>query len=109
MSFFSKIFVSNKKKPSLTEDPITELFIKIAIPSSVGTIFQTLYNVVDTFFAGKISAEALSGIAQTFPVFFIIIAMGVGLSIGITALIANAMGEKEERKLGKKKMMKRMV
>ena len=98
MSFFSKIFVSDKKKPSLTEDPITELFIKIAIPSSVGTIFQTLYNVVDTFFAGKISADALAAIAQTFPVFFIIIAMGVGLSIGITALIANAIGEKEEEK-----------
>ena len=98
MSFFSKIFVSDKKKPSLTEDPITELFIKIAIPSSVGTIFQTLYNVVDTFFAGKISADALAAIAQTFPVFFIIIAMGVGLSIGITALISNAMGEKEEEK-----------
>ena len=98
MSFFSKFFVSDKKKPSLTEDPITELFIKIAIPSSVGTIFQTLYNVVDTFFAGKISADALAAIAQTFPVFFIIIAMGVGLSIGITALIANAIGEKEERK-----------
>ena len=98
MTFFSKIFTLNKKKPSLTEDPITELFIKIAIPSSVGTIFQTLYNVVDTFFAGKISAEALSAIAQTFPVFFIIIAMGVGLSIGITALIANAIGEKNDKK-----------
>ena len=97
MSFFSKIFNSNKQKPSLTNDSITELFIRIAIPSSVGTIFQTLYNVVDTYFAGKISAEALSAIAQTFPVFFIIIAMGVGLSIGITALIANAIGEKNDK------------
>ena len=97
MSFFSKIFNSNKQKPSLTNDSITELFIRIAIPSSVGTIFQTLYNVVDTYFAGKISAEALPAIAQTFPVFFIIIAMGVGLSIGITALIANAIGEKNDK------------
>ena len=97
MSFFSKIFNSNKQKPSLTNDSITELFIRIAIPSSVGTIFQTLYNVVDTYFAGKISPEALSAIAQTFPVFFIIIAMGVGLSIGITALIANAIGEKNDK------------
>ncbi|PPR53455.1 MAG: hypothetical protein CFH16_01008, partial [Alphaproteobacteria bacterium MarineAlpha5_Bin6] len=60
-------------------------------------IFQTLYNIVDTYFAGKISAEALSAIAQTFPVFFIIIAMGVGISIGITALIANALGEKKDK------------
>ncbi len=98
MSILSRYFSKNKKNPSLTKDPIAELFIRIAIPSSVGTVFQTLYNVVDTFFAGKISPEALAAIAQTFPVFFIIIAMGVGLSIGTTALIANAIGAKEESK-----------
>tara|TARA_Y100000590_G_scaffold246122_1_gene276523 strand:+ start:1016 stop:2410 length:1395 start_codon:yes stop_codon:yes gene_type:complete len=98
MSLFTKYFTKNKKNPSLTKDPIIELFIKIAIPSSVGTVFQTLYNVVDTYFAGKISAEALAAIAQTFPVFFIIIAMGVGLSIGTTALISNAIGANEEKK-----------
>ena len=97
MNFLKKYFSSKPSKLSLTEDPIVQLFIRIAIPSSVGTIFQTLYNIVDTYFAGKISAEALSAIAQTFPVFFIIIAMGVGISIGITALIANALGEKKDK------------
>ena len=77
---------------SLTKDPIKKLFIDIAIPSSVGTIFQTLYNIVDTFFAGKISAESLAAIAQTFPIYFIIIALGVGISIGTTSLIANSIG-----------------
>ena len=81
---------------SLTKDPIKKLFIEIAIPSSIGTIFQTLYNIVDTFFAGKISAKALAAIAQTFPVYFIIIALGVGISIGTTSLIANAIGEKKD-------------
>ncbi|MDC0057351.1 MATE family efflux transporter [Alphaproteobacteria bacterium] len=89
---------TSKEKPNLIEDPIMQLFIKIAVPSSVGTIFMTLYNVVDTFFAGKISAEALAALAQTFPVYFIIIALGVGLSIGTTSLIANAIGEKEDTK-----------
>ena len=42
------------QKLSLTQDSIENLFLKIAIPSSVGTIFQTLYNLVDTYFAGKI-------------------------------------------------------
>ena len=83
---------------SLINDPISKLFIKIAIPSSIGTIFQTLYNIVDTFFAGKISAEALAAIAQTFPVYFIIIALGVGISIGTTSLIANSIGEENNNK-----------
>ena len=87
-----------KSSLNLTKDPINFLFVKIAIPSSVGTVFMTLYNVVDTYFAGKISAEALAAIAQTFPVYFIIIALGVGLSIGTTSLIANALGEKNKKK-----------
>ena len=87
-----------KNKPNLIEDPISQLFIKIAVPSSIGTVFMTLYNVVDTYFAGKISPEALAALAQTFPVYFIIIAIGVGLSIGTTSLIANALGEKEIEK-----------
>ena len=67
-----KIFLSNKEKPDLTKDPISQLFIRIAIPSSVGTVFQTLYNIVDTYFAGKISAEALSFLAiKVFYVWFI--------------------------------------
>ena len=88
----------SKKPLSLIKDPIWELFLRIAVPSSIGTVFMTLYNIVDTFFAGKISAKALSALAQTFPVYFIIIALGVGLSIGTTSLIANSIGKKEERK-----------
>jgi len=48
---------------SLTKDSIPSLIKKIAIPASVGTFFQTMFNIVDTFFAGKISPEALSALA----------------------------------------------
>lgn len=85
-------------KINIIEDKIIYLFVKVAIPSSVGTVFMTLYNVVDTFFAGKISPNALAALAQTFPVYFIIIALGVGLSIGTTSLMANALGEKNNKK-----------
>jgi len=44
---------------SLTKDPIPSLIKKIAIPASVGTFFQTMFNIVDTFFAGKIYKEEL--------------------------------------------------
>ena len=98
MSFFKYFKKKNNKPIYLNEDPIGQLFIKIAVPSSIGTIFMTLYNIVDTYFAGKISAVALAALAQTFPVYFIIIALGVGLSIGTTSLIANSIGEKNEKK-----------
>ena len=91
-----------KSQINLKNDGIYSLFIKIAIPSSIGTIFQNLYSVVDSIFAGQmISDSALAAIGQIFPIYFIIIALGVGLSIGTTSLIANSIGENNLENSGK--------
>ena len=78
---------------NLTRDPLTSLIKKIAVPASVGTLFQTLFNIVDTYFAGKISPEALSALTKSFPIYFIIIAASVGVTVAGTSLIANSIGE----------------
>jgi len=91
-----------KSQINLKNDGIYSLFIKIAIPSSIGTIFQNLYSVIDSIFAGQmISESALAAIGQIFPIYFIIIALGVGLSIGTTSLIANSIGENNLENSGK--------
>jgi putative MATE family efflux protein len=72
--------------------PIPRLIRKVAIPASVGYFFNTMYNVVDTYFGGLISTETLAALSLSLPVYFIIIAMGTGVSTGSTALIANAIG-----------------
>ena len=84
---------------SLTKDPIPSLIKKIAIPASVGTFFQTMFNIVDTFFAGKISPEALSALARSFPIYFIIIAACVGVTVGGTSLVANSIGENNKENI----------
>ena len=88
------------KKAPLTEGPLPRHILKIALPMSIGFLFNTMYNVVDSFYAGKISTEALAAMALSFPVFFIIIAMSEGISRGATALIANAIGEGNREKEG---------
>ena len=82
----------------LTKDKISILIRQIAIPSSIGTLFQTLYNIVDVKFAGLISPDAITAIAKSFPIYFIIIGFTAGLSIGVTALISNALGKNDEKK-----------
>ena len=58
-----------KKINLLTED-IFKLFWKIALPSSIGTIFQNLYALVDAVYAGRMISEiALAAIGQTFPIY----------------------------------------
>lgn len=67
---------------------------------SIGFFFNTMYNVVDSFYAGKISTEALAALALSFPVYFIIIAVSEGIARGSTALIANAIGANDQEKEG---------
>ncbi len=84
---------------NLTKDPIPNLIKRIAIPASIGTFFQTMFNIVDVYFAGKISPEALSALAKSFPIYFIIIAACVGVTVGGTSLIANSIGEGNKEKV----------
>ena len=84
---------------NLIKDSISSLLKKIAIPASVATLFQTLFNIVDTYFAGKISSDALSALAKSFPIYFILIAASVGVTVGGTSLIANSIGEKNRENI----------
>ena len=87
-----------EQKLNFTKDKIPYLLKKIAIPAATGTLFQSLYTLVDTFYAGKISANALVALSKAFPISFIIISFGVGILAGTTSLIANALGEKKQSK-----------
>ena len=86
------------KSTSLTEGAIPRHIRNIALPMSIGFFFNTMYNVVDSFNAGRVSTSALAALALSFPVFFIIIAIAEGIARGSAALIANAIGAKDEEK-----------
>ena len=98
-SIYSKKNLNRKYKLSksinLTKDPIWSLLKNVTIPASVGSLFQTFYNLVDTLFAGRISAEAISAIAKSFPIYFTIIAVGVGIGAATNACIGNLIGQKK--------------
>ena len=84
---------------NLLKDNIPDLVKKLAIPASVGTLFQTFYNIVDTYFAGKISPEALAALSKSFPIYFIIIATSIGVSVAGTSLIGNSIGENNKKNI----------
>lgn len=78
----------------LTKGSIYRLIRSIWIPASTGLVFNTLYNFVDTYFAGQqVGTEALAGITIAFPIYFILIAVSSGIGTGLTALAAIALGK----------------
>lgn len=88
-----------KKNELLTKD-IKTLIKQIAIPSSIGMFFNTMYNVIDTFYVGMISTVAITALSYSFMVFFMILSISFGLSSAITAHVGNSLG-KHKHKLAK--------
>jgi putative MATE family efflux protein len=82
-----------KRIEEYIKNPKKALFT-LSIPLIIGMIVQTLYNVIDTAFVGRIGADALASITFSFPLFFILIALNAGIGSGMTSRIARYLGEK---------------
>lgn len=59
-----------RKNQKLITDDIPSLIKQLAIPASTGMFFNTMYNVVDTFYAGLISTQAIAALSLSFMIFF---------------------------------------
>lgn len=79
----------------LTAGPIHGHFRRLAIPAAIGMLFSTLYNIVDTFYAGYFGTQAQAGLAVGFQAFFVLVAVGFGLGSAMSALVGNAKGRKD--------------
>lgn len=82
----------------ITRDPIPSLIRRIAVPARLGFFFNTMFNVVDTYYAGQLSTDSLAALSLSFPIFFILMSVAIGIQSGGSALIANALGEGNARR-----------
>ena len=81
----------------LTIGPIRDHFRRLAVPAAIGMLFSTLYNIVDTFYAGYFGTQAQAGLAIGFQAFFVLVSVGFGLGAAMSALVGNAKGRKDVR------------
>src|ERR1700741_3246312 len=82
---------------TLTEGSILGALVRISIPIVLANILQVAYQLTDMYWVGKLSAEASAAVALSFPITFLMVAIGSGLAIAGSVLIAQYMGRGEER------------
>ncbi|MGM0420663.1 MAG: MATE family efflux transporter [Bacillota bacterium] len=85
-----------KKSERLGTEDIVPLLLKLSIPSIIGMSVQSMYNVIDSIYIGRVSREALAAISLAFPIQLILIAIAVGTGVGTSSLISRKLGEKSE-------------
>ncbi len=67
----------------------------MAAPMMAGMTVHTLYMIADTAFIGTLGTEALAAATFVGPVFFLMVALTMGLSTAVTALVAQAVGRQD--------------
>ncbi len=80
----------------LTKGSISRHLIAMALPMAAGMIFQTLYFFVDLYFVAQLGDAAVAGVSTAGNAMFIIMAMTQVLGVGTVALIAHAVGRKDQ-------------
>ncbi|OJF77357.1 MAG: hypothetical protein BKP49_02520 [Treponema sp. CETP13] len=81
----------------MTQGSLATHLVRLGVPTTIGLFFNTFYNLVDTFWVGKLSTDALAALSLNFPVYMLVMSMGIGFSAASGALIANALGAKRVR------------
>ena len=81
---------------SLTSGGIGWPLFYLSLPIVVTNLLQTAYNLADTFWLGQYSTEALAAISFGFPMVFLLIALGMGVSVAGSVLVAQHIGAGEE-------------
>jgi len=84
-----------KDELELTSGPIGKPLLYLSFPIVITNLLQVAYNLADTFWLGQYSTTALAAISFAFPMIFLLISLGMGLSVAGSVLVAQHTGAEE--------------
>ncbi len=84
------------------EGPILPLTLKLSVPFFISNVINLFYLLIDTYFITLIdrgSTALISGTGLVFPIYFLFLALTMGINIGVSSLVARAIGENNQAAL----------
>ncbi len=81
----------------LTQGPIAPWLYRLTAPMVLGIFAMFLFNLVDTYFISLLGTQPLAAVSFTFPVTMMMVNIGIGLSIATGAVVARALGQKDQQ------------
>jgi len=87
----------HERSKKFLEGPILTSLLTLAVPIVLANILQSLYQLTDAFWVGRLGGSAVAAVSVSFPVIFLMIAVGAGLAVAGSTLIAQYVGARNEK------------
>lgn len=91
---------NNKMK----NEPVNKLMLQMGVPMILSMALQAVYNIVDSAFVGNMkegSEAALNALTLVFPIQMLMVALAIGTGVGLNALLARTLGQRNREKASK--------
>ncbi|MBI9101451.1 MAG: MATE family efflux transporter [Spirochaetales bacterium] len=85
----------NKNVKMITTGEEGRVLVKLALPMTAGILGMIIFNLMDTYFVGKLGTVELAALSFTFPVIMIISSIAHGLGVGMTTAVSRATGRQD--------------
>ena len=91
-------------------EAVPKVMIGMGIPMILSMVLQACYNIVDSMFVARIPDSegianageyAVNALTLAFPVQMLIVAFGIGTGVGVNAMLAKSLGQRDEEKVAK--------
>lgn len=86
---------SRRTLPDYTRGPILASLLKLAVPIVGANLLQTAYQLIDTFWVGRLGPKAVAAVSLSFPVLFLLIAVGSGVAVAGSVMVAQLHGMRD--------------
>ncbi|MEC9483039.1 MAG: MATE family efflux transporter [Halomonas sp.] len=77
---------------ALLEGPILGSLLKLSVPIVLANLLQSAYQLIDAFWVGRLGGHAVAAVSVSFPIIFLLVAIGSGLGVAGSTLVAQYMG-----------------
>lgn len=89
--------MTGTKKNKFTEGKIISSLLSLALPIIFANILQSAYQLIDTFWLGRLGADAVAAVSLSFPLLFLVLSLGAGLTLAGTVMVARYKGADNQK------------